>query len=88
MCWLGVRKLLPAKVLVCIKNDMTAMRNATFNIKARLRGNPIRWLIVGGALLVVAIVVGTAMMVGVFRDRALQSAERELDNTVLLLARR
>jgi len=66
---------------------MTAMANATFNIKALVRGNPIRWLIVGGALLVAGIVVGTAMMVGVFRERALQSAERELDNTVLLLAR-
>jgi diguanylate cyclase (GGDEF)-like protein len=63
------------------------MANATFNIKALVRGNPIRWLIVGGALLVAGIVVGTAMMVGVFRERALNSAERELDNTVLLLTR-
>ena len=53
---------------------MTAMGNATFNFKALVRGNPIRWLIVGGALLVAGIVVGTAMMVGVFRERALHSA--------------
>jgi diguanylate cyclase (GGDEF)-like protein/PAS domain S-box-containing protein len=66
---------------------MTAMGNVTFNIKALFRGNPIRWLIVGGALLVAGILVGTAMMVGVFRERALHSAERELDNTVLLLVR-
>jgi diguanylate cyclase (GGDEF)-like protein len=66
---------------------MTAMGNVTFNIKPLFRGNPILWLIVGGALLVAGIVVGTAMMVGVFRERALNSAERELDNTVLLLAR-
>jgi diguanylate cyclase (GGDEF)-like protein len=66
---------------------MTAMGNATSNIKALVNGNPIRWLIVGGALLVAGIVVGTAMMVGVFRERALHSAERELDNTVLLLTR-
>ena len=66
---------------------MTAMGNATLNIKALVRGNPIRWLIVGGAVLVAGIVVGTAMMVGVFRERALHSAERELDNTVLLLTR-
>ena len=65
---------------------MTAMGNVTFNIKALFRGNPIRWLVVGGALLVAGIVVGTAMMAGVFRERALHSAERELDNTVLLLA--
>jgi diguanylate cyclase (GGDEF)-like protein/PAS domain S-box-containing protein len=63
------------------------MGNVTFNIKALFRGNPIRWLILGGALLVAGIVVGTAMMVGVFRERALHSAERELHNTVLLLAR-
>jgi hypothetical protein len=63
------------------------MANATFNIKALVRGNPVRWLILGGALLVAGIVVGTAMMVGVFRERALHSAERELGNTVLLLAR-
>ena len=64
-----------------------AMGNATSNIKASVRGNPVRWLTVGGALLVASIVVGTAMIVGVFRERALQSAERELENTVLLLAR-
>jgi diguanylate cyclase (GGDEF)-like protein/PAS domain S-box-containing protein len=67
---------------------MTVMGHATtFNIKALVRGNPVRWLIVGGAILVTGIVIGTAMMAGVFRERALQSAERELDNTVLLLAR-
>jgi diguanylate cyclase (GGDEF)-like protein len=66
---------------------MAAMGNASFNITAAVRGNPIRWLILGGAFLVAGIVVATAMMVGVFRERALQSAERELDNTVLLLAR-
>jgi diguanylate cyclase (GGDEF)-like protein/PAS domain S-box-containing protein len=61
--------------------------NASFNIRALLRGSPVRGLVLGGVLLVAGIVVGTAMMVGVFRERALQSAERELDNTVLLLAR-
>jgi hypothetical protein len=66
---------------------MTSIGNASFNIRALVRGNPIRWLILGGAVLVAGIVVGTAMMAGVFRERAMQSAERELDNTVLLLAR-
>jgi diguanylate cyclase (GGDEF)-like protein/PAS domain S-box-containing protein len=66
---------------------MTSMGNASFKIRALVRGSPIRWLILGGAVLVAGIVVGTAMMAGVFRERALQSAERELDNTVLLLAR-
>jgi diguanylate cyclase (GGDEF)-like protein len=66
---------------------MTSIRSASFNLKPSGRGGPIRWLILGGVLLVAGIVVGTAMMVGVFRERALQSAERELENTVLLLAR-
>ena len=52
-----------------------------------VRRSPIHWLILCGALLIAAIVVGTAMMVGNFRERALNSSERELENTVLLLAR-
>lgn len=79
-------KLLPA-VSLCSDQTMTAEGRATFNHKPALRSGPIRWLILGGVLLVAAIVVGTAMMVGVFRERALNSAERELENTVLLLTR-
>jgi diguanylate cyclase (GGDEF)-like protein/PAS domain S-box-containing protein len=63
------------------------LKTGSFTTRAALRGSPVRWLIVGGVLLMSAIVIGTGMMVGVFRERALQSAERELDNTVLLLAR-
>ena len=66
---------------------MTSMGNASFNNRALLRGSPIRGLVLVGVLLVAGIVVGTAMMVNVFRERALQSAERELGNTVSLLAR-
>jgi diguanylate cyclase (GGDEF)-like protein len=51
------------------------------------RRNPIHWLIFCGAVLIAAIVIGSAMMVGNFRERALVSGERELENTVLLLAR-
>jgi diguanylate cyclase (GGDEF)-like protein len=51
------------------------------------RRSPIQWLILCGGLLIAAIIVGTAVMVGNFRERALVSAERELENTVLLLAR-
>ncbi|WGS17153.1 MULTISPECIES: EAL domain-containing protein [unclassified Bradyrhizobium] len=60
---------------------------ATFNITSILRSGPIRWLIAGGALLMVAIAVGATLMAGTFRERALHSSERELENTVLLLAR-
>jgi diguanylate cyclase (GGDEF)-like protein/PAS domain S-box-containing protein len=52
-----------------------------------VRKSPIHWLILCGGLLIAAILVGTAVMVGNFRERALVSTERELENTVLLLAR-
>jgi diguanylate cyclase (GGDEF)-like protein len=50
------------------------------------RRNPIRWLVVCGILLIAAIVIGTATMVSNFRNHALESSKRELENTVLLLA--
>jgi diguanylate cyclase (GGDEF)-like protein len=66
---------------------MTANGTASYNIKAFVRGGPIRWLIVGGVFLIAAITIGTTIMAGNFRERALNSRERELENTVLLLAR-
>ena len=51
------------------------------------RGNPLNWLIGGGILLIVSIVIGTAITVLDFRERAINNRERELENTVLLLAR-
>jgi diguanylate cyclase (GGDEF)-like protein len=50
------------------------------------RRNPIRWLVACGILLIAAIVIGTAVMVSSFRDHALESSKRELENAVLLLA--
>ena len=52
-----------------------------------MRRGPILSLILCGGLLVAAIIVGTMMMVGEFRERAISNTERELENTVLLLAR-
>ena len=49
--------------------------------------DPIVWLLICGTVLVAAIIVGTIMMVGEFRERALSNSERELENTVLLLTR-
>jgi hypothetical protein len=49
--------------------------------------DPIVWLIICGALLVATIIVGTIIMVGEFRERALSNGERELENTVQLLTR-
>ncbi|MGA8903216.1 bifunctional diguanylate cyclase/phosphodiesterase [Bradyrhizobium sp.] len=51
------------------------------------RRNPILWLIVCGILLIAAIAIGTVTMIGNSRDHAIESSERELENTVLLLAR-
>ncbi|HYS85566.1 MAG TPA: EAL domain-containing protein [Bradyrhizobium sp.] len=52
-----------------------------------MRPDPVLWLILCGGLLVTAIILGTAVMVGEFRERALSNSERELENTVRLLTR-
>ena len=56
------------------------------HLVATIRG-PVLWLTLCGGLLVAAIFVGTIMMAGEFRERALVNGERELENTVLLLTR-
>jgi diguanylate cyclase (GGDEF)-like protein/PAS domain S-box-containing protein len=66
---------------------MTADGTASFDIKAFFRTGPIRWLVVGGVFLIAAITIGTTIMADNFRERALNSRERELENTVLLLTR-
>ena len=60
---------------------------SSFRIASALRGGPVRWLILGGTLLIAAIAIGATVMAGNFRERALRNSERELENTVLLLAR-
>jgi diguanylate cyclase (GGDEF)-like protein len=49
--------------------------------------NPLNLLILGGVLLIAAIAIGTSFTIVSFRQRALLNSERELQNTVLLLAR-
>ena len=66
---------------------MLSVGTASFKITSVLSGGPIRWLILGGTLLIAAIAIGATVMAGNFRERALQNSERELENTVLLLAR-
>jgi PAS domain S-box-containing protein len=56
------------------------------SLATTIRG-PVLWLTLCGGLLVTAIFVGTIMMIGEFRERALGNNERELENTVLLLTR-
>ena len=59
----------------------------SFRTASASGGGPIRWLILGGTLLIAAIAIGATLMAGHFRERALRNSERELENTVLLLAR-
>jgi diguanylate cyclase (GGDEF)-like protein len=66
---------------------MMKSASAPDDVKTSVRGGPIRWLIIGGLLLITAIAAGTTIMAGNFRERALASAEQELENTVLLMAR-
>ena len=63
---------------------MTANGSPSFDLRAFLSSAPIRWLITGGAFLIAAIAIGTTIMVGNFRERAINSNERELENTVLV----
>ena len=61
--------------------------STSFNINSVIGTGPIRWLILGGAALMAAIAIGATLMAGNFREHALHNSERELENTVLLLAR-
>ena len=52
-----------------------------------IRRDPILWLILCGIFLIAAIVIGTVITVGEFRESTLRNNERELENTVRLLTR-
>ena len=67
--------------------SMASIGTISLKIASAFRGGPIRWLILGGVLLIAAIAIGATVMAGNFRERALRNSERELENTVLLLAR-
>ncbi|MGL3109352.1 bifunctional diguanylate cyclase/phosphodiesterase [Bradyrhizobium sp. BR 1432] len=64
---------------------MTRFGSRLFD-QAFARSGPIRWLVVGGMLLIAAIAVGATLMAQNFRERALRNSGRELENTVLMLA--
>ncbi|SFU33854.1 bifunctional diguanylate cyclase/phosphodiesterase [Bradyrhizobium arachidis] len=55
--------------------------------EAALRRGPVLWLTLCGVLLVAGIFAVTAMAIGEFRERTLVNRERELENTVQLIAR-
>ncbi|WP_234684002.1 bifunctional diguanylate cyclase/phosphodiesterase [Bradyrhizobium monzae] len=65
---------------------MMTRYGSRFLDQAFVRSGPIRWLVVGGTLLIAAIAVGAVLMAQNFRERALRNSGRELENTVLLLA--
>src|SRR6202022_4756867 len=78
------------KVISSISGALGLPRTAAIEphrITASNRRGPVVWLILSGILVIAGIMIGTAVMVGQFRDRALSNAERELENTVLLLTR-
>jgi diguanylate cyclase (GGDEF)-like protein len=53
----------------------------------RIRLGAIQWLILSAAALVIAIMLGTGYFAMQYRERALEVAERELNNSALLLSR-
>ncbi|UWU84380.1 EAL domain-containing protein [Bradyrhizobium yuanmingense] len=55
--------------------------------EALARRGPVLWLTLCGVFLVAGIFIVTAMAVGEFRERTLANRERELENTVKLIAR-
>ena len=69
------------------RRQAAAETHGTFEAEPSGRRDPIRWLVACGIVLIAAIAVGTAVTISNFRERALVSSERELENTVLLLAR-
>lgn len=66
---------------------ISAPRRGGRSASGRDDPGPVLWLTFCGGLLVAAIFVGTIMMTAEFRERALVNSERELENTVQLLAR-
>lgn len=64
---------------------MTRFGSRLFD-QAFVRSGPIRWLVIGGTLLIAAIAIGSVLMAQNFRERTLRNSGRELENTVLLLA--
>jgi hypothetical protein len=69
------------------RGEAPAETKDLFDSEPPSRRDPIRWLVACGIFLIAAITVGTAVAISDFRERALESGERELQNAVLLLAR-
>ena len=71
-----------------IQGKMSDAMAATLRrLAAARRRDPITWLTLCGGVLVAGIILGTVIMAGEFRERAIANTERELQNAVLLLTR-
>jgi diguanylate cyclase (GGDEF)-like protein/PAS domain S-box-containing protein len=84
------RKLGNAEVISSLSGELDMARTAAIGprpVTASNRRGPVVWLILCGVLLIAGIMIGTAIMVDQFRERALSNAERELENALLLLSR-
>ena len=66
--------------------DFISRNSAAADPETYIRGNPIHRLIAAGLFLMMGIAVGTAIMIGSFRERALKNSEHQLENTSQLLA--
>jgi diguanylate cyclase (GGDEF)-like protein/PAS domain S-box-containing protein len=76
------------EIISSIQDRTSHITAAALRRFAMARGrDPIFWLIICGGVLVAAITLGTIMMVGEFRERAIANSERELQNAVLLMSR-
>src|SRR4051812_10885954 len=64
-----------------------SLRRSVAGVPSGMRLGAIQWLIISAAGLVMAIMLGTGYFALQFRERALEVAERELNNTALLLSR-
>ena len=52
-----------------------------------VQAGPVFWVLFFGAVLIAAVAAGTGLIINHSRDRAIQSSQRELENTALLIAR-
>src|SRR6202171_6101218 len=88
MHWDDPMPIEPSAAITAISLGRSAAgRTGFYDGDSSVRRDPIRWLVLYGIILIAAIALGTAIAVGSFRQRALETHQHELENTVLLLTR-
>ena len=63
-----------------------SLRRSVAGVPSGMRLGAIQWLIISAAGLVMAIMLGTGYFALQFRERTLEVAERELNNSALLMS--